>query len=92
MRTRNFGLCVAVVCLAGALVGAASARLDSGSEGGQDRVDFSVIEKIRAEGMERSKAVETFEYLTTNIGPRLTNFPAHKQSIAWTQQMLKSWG
>ena len=42
--------------------------------------------------MERSKAVETFEYLTTNIGPRLTNSPAHKQSIAWTQQMLKSWG
>ena len=42
--------------------------------------------------MERSKAVETFEYLTTNIGPRLTNSPAHKQSIAWTQQMLKTWG
>ena len=58
----------------------------------QDRVDFSVIEKIRAEGMDRSKAVETFEYLTTNIGPRLTNSPAHRQAIAWTQQQLKAWG
>ena len=82
MRTSSFGLAVAVVCLAGAAYG---------SEGGQGRVDFSVIEKIRAEGMERSKAVETFEYLTTNIGPRLTNSPAHKQAITWTEQLLKSW-
>jgi len=58
----------------------------------QDKVDFSVIEKIRAEGMDRSKAIDTFEYLTTNIGPRLTNSPAHRQAIAWTQQQLKSWG
>ncbi len=79
MKNRTFGICVAVVCLIGAVAG-------------QDKVDFSVIEKIRAEGMDRSKAVETFEYLTTNIGPRLTNSPAHKQSIAWTQQQLKAWG
>ena len=46
-------------------------------------------ENIRAEGMERSKAVETFEYLTTNIGPRLTNSPAHRQAIAWAQQTAK---
>ena len=71
---------------------AAKAEAASGSAGGQDKVDFSVIEKIRAEGMERSKAVETFEYLTTNIGPRLTNSPAHKQAIAWTQQTLKALG
>jgi carboxypeptidase Q len=58
----------------------------------QDKVDFTVIEKIRAEGMDRSKAIETFEYLTTNIGPRLTNSPAHRQAVAWTQQQLKSWG
>ena len=46
----------------------------------QDRVDFSVIEKIRAEGMERSKILETFDYLVTAIGPRLTNSPAHKRA------------
>jgi hypothetical protein len=54
--------------------------------------DFAVIEKIKAEGMERSKAVELFEHLTTTIGPRLTNSPAHRQAIAWAQQTLKSWG
>jgi carboxypeptidase Q len=79
MTTNRFGLCAAVLCLGVAVTA-------------QDRIDFGMIEKIRAEGMERSKAVETFEYLTTNIGPRLTNSPGHRQAIAWTQQQLKAWG
>jgi carboxypeptidase Q len=58
----------------------------------QDRVDFGVIEKIKAEGMERSKVLETFDYLTTVIGPRLTNSPAHKRAIAWTQEQMKAMG
>ena len=32
----------------------------------QERVDFTVIEKIRAEGMDRSKVLETFDYLVTD--------------------------
>jgi hypothetical protein len=79
MKTSSFVAAVAAVCLAAAVQA-------------QEKIDFGVIEKIRAEGMERSKAVETFEYLTTTIGPRLTNSPAHRQAIAWTQQQLKSWG
>ena len=58
----------------------------------QDKVDFTVIEKIRAEGMERSKVNETFDYLITTIGPRLTNSPAHKRAIAWTQEQMKAIG
>ncbi|HEX8027756.1 MAG TPA: M20/M25/M40 family metallo-hydrolase [Vicinamibacterales bacterium] len=54
--------------------------------------DFSVIEKIRAEGMERSKVLETFDYLTTTIGPRLTNSPAHKRAIVWMQEQMKALG
>ena len=58
----------------------------------QEKVDFAVIEKIRAEGMDRSKVLETFDQLVTVIGPRLTNSPAHKRSVAWTQETLKAWG
>lgn len=58
----------------------------------QNRIDFTVVEKIRAEGMERSKAVEIFEHLTTNIGPRLTNSPAHRQAVRWTAEQLETWG
>jgi carboxypeptidase Q len=58
----------------------------------QDRVDFGVIEKIKAEGMERSKILETFDYLVTAIGPRLTNSPAHRRAVEWTQAQMKSMG
>ena len=58
----------------------------------QDKVDFGVIEKIRAEGMERSKVLETFDYLVTNIGPRLTNSPAHRRAVEWAEQQMKAMG
>jgi len=79
MRTKSLGVLATVLVLT--ITGAA-----------QDRIDFTVIEKIRAEGMDRSKVLETFDYLTTVIGPRLTNSPAHKRSVAWTQETLKAWG
>lgn len=58
----------------------------------QDKVDFSVIEKIRAEGMERSKILETFDYLVTTIGPRLTNSPAHRRAVQWSVDQMKAMG
>jgi len=76
---------VAALCIA-------RADAASGSEGGQDRADFGIIEKIKAEGTERSKILETFDYLTTVIGPRLTNSPAHKRAVAWTQDQMKAMG
>jgi carboxypeptidase Q len=54
--------------------------------------DLAMIDKIKAEGMDRSKVLETFDQLTTVIGPRLTNSPAHKRAVAWTQETLKAWG
>ena len=79
MRTISLGILVTVLSLT--TIGTA-----------QDRIDFTVIEKSRAEGMERSKVLEAFDYLTSVIGPRLTNSPAHKRSVAWTQETLKTWG
>src|SRR5688572_14061582 len=58
----------------------------------QEPVDGAMLAKIRAEGMERSKALETFTHLTTVIGPRLTNSPAHRRAIDWTQERLRSYG
>ena len=58
----------------------------------QEPVDTAMVARIRAEGLDRSKALETFTYLTTNIGPRLTNSPAHRRAIEWTQQQLRSYG
>ena len=58
----------------------------------QEKVDFAVIEKIRAEGMERSKILETFDYLVTTIGPRLTNSPAHRRAVQWSAEQMKAMG
>lgn len=58
----------------------------------QDKLDFAVIEKIRAEGMERSKILETFDYLVTTIGPRLTNSPAYRRAVEWSEQQMKAMG
>jgi carboxypeptidase Q len=69
----------------------AAAALSAGIAA-QDRVDFGVIEKIKAEGMERSKVLETFDHLVTVIGPRLTNSPAHRRAVEWTQQQFKAMG
>ena len=44
MKTNPFGLCLVVLCLGVALAVAAV-----GAAGGQERIDFSVIEKIRAD-------------------------------------------
>src|SRR5688572_9783194 len=59
---------------------------------GQEKVDTQMIAKIRSEGLDRSKAIETFNYLTVNIGGRLTASPAYKRAVDWTEARLRQWG
>src|SRR5213593_3185742 len=60
--------------------------------GAQEPVDSAMIAKIRAEGLSRSKVVETFGHLTEVIGPRLTGSPAFKQAVDWSADLLRSYG
>ena len=57
-----------------------------------ERVDLSAMEKIRAEGLERSKVMETASYLTDVFGPRLTNSPNIKAAAQWTVKKMAEWG
>ncbi|MEO8678794.1 MAG: M20/M25/M40 family metallo-hydrolase [Vicinamibacterales bacterium] len=66
--------------------------LGAASGAAQERVDFPMLEKIRTEGLDRSKILDTFNYLVTVIGPRLTNSPAHKRAVEWTQEQAKAMG
>jgi hypothetical protein len=50
------------------------------------------FERIRAEGYDRSQVVPVFEYLTIDIGPRLTASPAHKRAAEWTKEKLAQYG
>jgi len=50
------------------------------------------IDKIRDEGMNRSKYMETLSFLTDNIGGRLTGSPNMKRANEWTRDKMKAWG
>jgi hypothetical protein len=58
----------------------------------QERVDLSVVEQIREEGLERSQLPEMARYLTEVIGPRLTGSPQMTQANEWTAGQFRSWG
>jgi hypothetical protein len=50
------------------------------------------IERIKDEGMNRSQVMQTLNYLTDVIGPRLTNSPNMKRANDWTRAELTKWG
>jgi carboxypeptidase Q len=58
----------------------------------QDRVDHAMIEQIRVEGLERSRAEELFVTLTDVIGPRLSGSPAYRQAAEWSRDQLTGFG
>lgn len=51
------------------------------------------IQKIREQGMtEKSQVMNTLNYLTNVIGPRLTNSPNMKRANEWTRDTMAKWG
>lgn len=58
----------------------------------QERVDLAVVERIRAEGLERSGIESLARHLTDVIGPRLTGSPAMKRANEWTADRFREWG
>ncbi len=48
--------------------------------------------RIRDEGLNRSQVMETINYLTNVIGPRLTNSPGMKRANEWTRDKMTEWG
>ena len=50
------------------------------------------VERIKDEGINRSKLMETIEYVTDVIGPRLTGSPALRRANNWTRDRLTQYG
>lgn len=50
------------------------------------------LERIKDEGMNRSRVMETLSYLSDVIGPRLTASPNMKRANEWTRDTLSGWG
>src|ERR1700741_71310 len=64
----------------------------SGSAFAQGEGDPAMLQKIRDEGMNRSKVMETAFYLTDVSGPRLAGSPGLKRAQDWAVNQLKTWG
>ena len=57
-----------------------------------EKFDTEVMSKIKEEGNDRSKIMETISYLTDVHGPRLTGSPITKRAGEWTTAKLTEWG
>lgn len=57
-----------------------------------ETVNTEMMAKIRAEGLERSKIMDTLSHLTDVIGPRLTGSPQMKAANEWTRSKMAEWG
>jgi hypothetical protein len=57
-----------------------------------ENVDLQVVTRIRQEGMQRSKVMETLAELTDRIGPRLTGSQNLKNANLYVQKQLNDWG
>ncbi|HEX8249250.1 MAG TPA: M20/M25/M40 family metallo-hydrolase, partial [Pyrinomonadaceae bacterium] len=58
----------------------------------QERIDEQVLARIKAEGFQNSKIMETLSYVTDVFGGRLTNSPNLKNAQNWTRERMISWG
>ena len=75
------------ILLAAAAVGAALAV-----HAAAEPVDLDMVSRIRDEGFNRSKVMETAGHLTDRIGPRLTNSPQAREAAEWTRSRMAEWG
>lgn len=51
-----------------------------------------IYAKIRKEGMENSKVMNTIHYFTDLYGPRLTGSPNYNNAAKWGTEEMKRWG
>lgn len=58
----------------------------------EEPVDLAMVTRIRDEGFNNSKVMDTLAHLTDVIGPRLTGSPQLREANEWTRRQLESWG
>jgi carboxypeptidase Q len=78
--SRKISLCIAVFLLVPLLVIA------------QERVDLSVVNRIKAEAVQNSKVMDYVFYLTDVNGPRLAGSPGYKSAGDWAVKTLQEIG
>jgi carboxypeptidase Q len=83
-----------LVALAAAslLAAPAVAQPKDGASQTAEKVDAAALAKIKDEGLNRSKVMETAFYLTDVCGPRLAGSEGLARANAWTKKRLTDYG
>src|SRR5438067_6925881 len=58
----------------------------------QERIDATMMAKIRAEGLDRSRVAQMFDTIATVIGPRLTGSTAFMRAANYARQKFVDFG
>lgn len=58
----------------------------------QEPVNTAIVQKIRTEGLEKSKAMDIAFHITDVSGPRLSNSPGLKRAQDWAVKYMKEMG
>jgi carboxypeptidase Q len=58
----------------------------------QQRDGGDVLARIKAEGLQRSRAITLYRTITDEIGARLTGSPAHVRAANWARDRFMEWG
>jgi hypothetical protein len=86
MRRRVLWLAFAPIVACAVML--ASPALRAGSE----NINYVDLNKIKAEGLQHSQAMELNSYLSDVYAPRLTGSPAAMKAAEWVVTTLKGWG
>jgi len=58
----------------------------------QEKVDTTMVSKIKKEGFDNSQVMDILSMLTDVHGPRLTNSPGYKKAAEYAKSTMQSWG
>jgi hypothetical protein len=78
---------IPVACLALVLSGVLTLSAQSG-----ETIDLAALQRIKEEGFDRSKVMDTVWWLTDMYGPRLTNSPQMRNAADWAVKKMNEWG
>ncbi len=57
-----------------------------------EKVDTTIVAKIKKEGLEHSQVLDIINMLTDVHGPRLTNSPGYRKAAEYAKATMESWG
>ena len=81
-----------LLCVLASVVVAAMFAVGPAIWAASENINYVDINKIKAEGLQRSQVMEICSWLTDVYGPRLTGSPTSQKGAEWVVGKLKEWG